>query len=49
METTRVSTDARRLIAHRIKQGESLSWIAFDFGITEEEAQRIAVSYYSHN
>lgn len=49
MEKTQLSEDARRLIAYRIKEGESPGRIAFDFRINESEAQRIAVSYYPHN
>lgn len=50
MEKTQVSSeDARRLIAHRIKQGESPSRVAHDFWISESEAARIAASYYPCN
>ncbi|MFD9829035.1 hypothetical protein ACFWXB_16305 [Tsukamurella tyrosinosolvens] len=46
MEKGQLSTDARRLIAHRIDNGESVCRVAFDFAITEAEVERIAVSYY---
>lgn len=46
MEKTQISEDARRLIAYRIENGESLSRVAYDYGIGEAEVERIAVSYY---
>ncbi|QIP38030.1 hypothetical protein G9444_0786 [Rhodococcus erythropolis] len=49
MEKQQLSTDARRLIAHRINSGETASRVAYDFAITESEAQRVAVSYYGSN
>lgn len=48
MEKMQLSQDARRLITYRIENGETASQVAFDFGITEEEAQRIAVSHYDN-
>lgn len=45
MEKTQLSADAKRLIAHRISHGESVSRVAYDFGISESKAARIAVSY----
>ncbi|MBS4102915.1 hypothetical protein [Tsukamurella paurometabola] len=46
MEKQQLSTDARRLIAHRINSGETASRVAYDFGISDAEAARIAASYY---
>ena len=47
MEKTQVSEDARRLIAHRISKGESVSRVAYDFGIGEAEVERITASYHT--
>ncbi len=49
MEKRQLSTDAKRLIAYRIENGESPSRVAFDYGIGEAEVERIAVSYYGSN
>lgn len=46
MEKKQLSEDARRLIAYRISQGGTAARIAFDYGIGESDAQRIAVTYY---
>ncbi|MGC5024427.1 hypothetical protein ACLQ3K_06680 [Tsukamurella sp. DT100] len=46
MEKQQLSGDARRLIAYRIENGGTAARVAYDFGITEEEAQRVALSYY---
>lgn len=46
MEKNQLSQDARRLIAHRIGNGESAARVAYDYGIGEAEVERIAVSYY---
>ncbi|WP_435594709.1 hypothetical protein [Tsukamurella tyrosinosolvens] len=46
MEKHQLSTDAKRLIAYRIGNGESVSRVAYDFGIGEAEVDRIAVTYH---
>lgn len=38
--------DVRRLSACRIENGATAARVAYDFGIGEAEAERMAVSYY---